>query len=802
MKKILLSITLLIAAFWGFAQAPQSFNYQAVIRNSTGAVVASQAVGARYTIREGSETGTILYRETQTLNTNQFGLVTHSVGTGTVVSGTFNSINWGSGAKYLQVEVDVAGGTAYVDMGATQLLSVPYALFSANGGVAGPTGPQGAQGPAGPQGATGNDGAQGPQGNDGPQGPTGNDGPQGIQGIDGPTGADGAQGPTGNDGPQGPQGIDGPTGPQGAQGIAGPTGPQGPQGAQGNAGAQGIAGPTGPQGAQGAQGSQGIAGPTGPQGSQGSQGNAGAQGIAGPTGPQGPQGAQGAQGNAGAQGIAGPTGPQGPQGAQGAQGNAGAQGIAGPTGPQGPQGAQGAQGLQGPVGAQGAQGSQGVQGIAGPTGPIGGANTQVIYNSSGTAAGSANHTWDNGTNTLTVTGTTSTTNATVTSLGGGGTRFVQTDNAGALSAVAFSGVTGTGTTNYHTKFTAANTIGNSIVQDNGTSLSIGATTPSVIYQAYVYRQQLTANGDGQASVYGYRTRDSQNDGTGYSQIQINSATTGFNFWGDVYTWGVAGINYNDYNRCGGTFGADVNGLYWGSLGYRSSGLLNYGVYGSSAYANGGGYLPSAATAGIGGGFFGNNVGLISRGSVIGQFNAGELFASYNVGDVYTSGRQIEMVNTGNEKTPAFAATSTESSVYKKGKAQMVNGSTYIKFDEAFVKLLGETPTVTITPMGNCAGVYIASIDKNGFTVKELNNGSSTVEVSWIAVGNRVDAAEATVPSELKDKEFDGKLLNSMFDDSNKEQSGQGMYWDGKNIKFGVVPAECSPKPKTEEEKKR
>ena len=42
-------------------------------------------------------------------------------------------------------------------------------------------------------------------------------------------------------------------------------------------------------------------------------------------------------------------------------------------------------------------------------------------------------------------------------------------------------VTGTGTTNYLSKFTAASTIGNSLIYDNGTNVIIGSTTPSLTY---------------------------------------------------------------------------------------------------------------------------------------------------------------------------------------------------------------------------------------------------------------------------------------------------------------------------------
>lgn len=114
------------------AQAPEKINYQAVARNAAGQIIANQPVGVRFTIREGSSSGTILYQETHTDTTNQFGLFTSLIGTGTPTTGTFSSVNWSSGDKFLDVDLDVNGGTAYTSMGSSQLVSVPFALASAD----------------------------------------------------------------------------------------------------------------------------------------------------------------------------------------------------------------------------------------------------------------------------------------------------------------------------------------------------------------------------------------------------------------------------------------------------------------------------------------------------------------------------------------------------------------------------------------------------------------------------------------------------------------------------------------------
>ncbi|WP_129022090.1 collagen-like domain-containing protein [Edaphocola flava] len=218
MKKLILSIAIAFAAIQvGTAQAPQKFNYQGVARNNTGAALANQSLGLRISILDGSSSGTVVYSETQSATTNTYGLYNISVGNGTPVTGTMAAVNWGTGDKYMKVEIDPAGGTNYTNLGATQLLSVPFALHAANGGVAGPAGPQGPAGPAGPVGATGPNGATGAQGPAGPAGPQGPVGATGAQGPAGPVGATGAAGATGAQGPAGPQG------PAGSANISGTT---------------------------------------------------------------------------------------------------------------------------------------------------------------------------------------------------------------------------------------------------------------------------------------------------------------------------------------------------------------------------------------------------------------------------------------------------------------------------------------------------------------------------------------------------------------------------------------------------
>lgn len=119
------------------AQVPQAFDFQAVARDASGNVLSAQPVGVRLTVHSGTPGGSIVYQETHSVSTNAFGLFSVAVGQGSTVQGVFADVSWGSASHYLQVELDASGGSNYLDMGTTQLLSVPYALHA--GGMDCPT---------------------------------------------------------------------------------------------------------------------------------------------------------------------------------------------------------------------------------------------------------------------------------------------------------------------------------------------------------------------------------------------------------------------------------------------------------------------------------------------------------------------------------------------------------------------------------------------------------------------------------------------------------------------------------------
>jgi hypothetical protein len=310
-KKLILLLLLAVSLFQTllYAQAPNGINYQAVIRNNTGALSANTPVAIRVNIRQTTTTGTIVYSERQNVTTDQFGLVNFVIGSGTLLSGNFVNIPWANGPFFLDLGVAFSGLPApaiYMPYGTQQMMSVPYALYAKSSGNLVNQWKYGAGVPASNLGlvgdyyldtATGNvytkttgntwvliSNITGPQGSAGTQGVAGTAGPQGIQGVAGTNGINGVNGTNGLNSVTlttvEPAGLNCASG-----GVKLEFGPDVNgnglldaaeivpaltqyvcNGAAGVAGTQGPVGLTGPAGVAGPQGIQGVAGTNGTNG--------------------------------------------------------------------------------------------------------------------------------------------------------------------------------------------------------------------------------------------------------------------------------------------------------------------------------------------------------------------------------------------------------------------------------------------------------------------------------------------------------------------------------------------------------
>jgi hypothetical protein len=144
MKSIFANMFFLALLFFTLAtaaQPPQKISYQAVIRNSNGDILSNTQVGIRTGILQNSPAGAAVYQEVYSQNpvTNAFGVITLSIGSGNPQIGNFSAINWAGADYYIRIEIDPAGGNNYSHISTSQLLTVPYAFYSAATGASVPS---------------------------------------------------------------------------------------------------------------------------------------------------------------------------------------------------------------------------------------------------------------------------------------------------------------------------------------------------------------------------------------------------------------------------------------------------------------------------------------------------------------------------------------------------------------------------------------------------------------------------------------------------------------------------------------
>jgi len=126
MKRVIFLFFSLFVNILIFAQSPESINYQAIVRNNTNQPLQNTEIQVQFDIIQSDITGTVVYSETQTDTTNDFGLINLEIGNGSILSGNFSDIDWANGPFFLNVKIDYGNGLT--DLGTQKLISVPYAL--------------------------------------------------------------------------------------------------------------------------------------------------------------------------------------------------------------------------------------------------------------------------------------------------------------------------------------------------------------------------------------------------------------------------------------------------------------------------------------------------------------------------------------------------------------------------------------------------------------------------------------------------------------------------------------------------
>jgi len=161
------------------------------------------------------------------------------------------------------------------------------------------------------------------------------------------------------------------------------------------------------------------------------------------------------------------------------------------------------------------------------------------------------------------------------------------------------------------------------------------------------------------------------------------------------------------------------------------------------------------------------------------------------GSTYTNKPITQLVETsGGDKIATYATASMKTDITQRGKDRLQSGTRHIPFDEAFRQSISDNPdelTITVTPMGNCNGIYIESYDASGFTVRELNNGTSAVSFSWIAIGTRKGYEHPENAPELLTGDFEKGMQAMTATEVNPSAKPGYMWWDGHTVRYDRPP---------------
>ena len=130
LNKILLA-TLPLMAINANAATPQSFNYQSVVRSTSGSPIANQTVFVKVEIlRDNLGSNEVVYSEMHNATTNINGSFAIKIGEGSAATGSFSGIDWSTGKFVIKTTTSTNSDFTDAAEAITSISSVPYALYS------------------------------------------------------------------------------------------------------------------------------------------------------------------------------------------------------------------------------------------------------------------------------------------------------------------------------------------------------------------------------------------------------------------------------------------------------------------------------------------------------------------------------------------------------------------------------------------------------------------------------------------------------------------------------------------------
>ncbi|WP_405199934.1 hypothetical protein [Christiangramia sp. LLG6405-1] len=130
MKWIFSYILIALLNCVAYAQTPENFSYQGIIRDNSNIPVGDREVNVKILIKQGSSNGSSVYEELHSTQTNANGLISLQIGSGNKIQGDFSKIDWAHGPFFIESQTDPTGGSNYSLSGISPMLSVPYALHA------------------------------------------------------------------------------------------------------------------------------------------------------------------------------------------------------------------------------------------------------------------------------------------------------------------------------------------------------------------------------------------------------------------------------------------------------------------------------------------------------------------------------------------------------------------------------------------------------------------------------------------------------------------------------------------------
>lgn len=294
----------------------------------------------------------------------------------------------------------------------------------------------------------------------------------------------------------------------------------------------------------------------------------------------------------------------------------------------------------------------------------------------------------------------------------------------------------------------------------------------------------------------YATVTAQSVAGVYGNIGTRGALSGDN----GYMFGVIGdivvVSGAIPDGSGGVLGSSGSGSF-GMLGYKGLASTIYSVYGggtsaSIAAGNTGNRQSETLDVnnhiglGITGGFMGGYV----KGNQYGLVTRGDEFGLYVQGKTITKEPVATIIETNNTKEVLYNSISQSVDVSTRGKGNLQNGEAYISFNNSFKNVVSENEdiNITVTPMSETNGVYVSEITAKGFYVKENKNGNSNATFFWTATGIQNGYEKGIeISKTILNKDFD-KNIDGVMNNDGILQEGTPIYFDGKEIKFEVMPA--------------